>query len=91
MKNCFLVMFLAVILSAMAAAQKTNSTQAIELPQQTPIFSPAELSAKVPPPRMARRRPRLESLPVDLPSAGEIHTGGQGAGWRSIRNFVERG
>jgi hypothetical protein len=52
MKNCFLAMFLAVILSAVAGAQKVNSTQAIELPPQTPIFSPAELAAKVPAPKM---------------------------------------
>ncbi len=49
MKNCFLVMSLALILGVVAVAQKANSTQAVELPPQTPIYSPAELSAKVPP------------------------------------------
>jgi hypothetical protein len=85
MKNCFLAMFLAVIFSAAAAAQKTNSTQAIELPPQTPIFSPAELAAKVPPAKMED----VKSMDAILHAMYDVISGPAGErDWKRFRSIM---
>jgi hypothetical protein len=85
MKNCFLAMFLAVIFSAAAAAQKTNSTQAIELPPQTPIFSPAELAAKVPPAKMDD----VKSMDAILHAMYDVISGPAGErDWKRFRSIM---
>ncbi|MGA8270578.1 MAG: hypothetical protein WB919_03405 [Candidatus Sulfotelmatobacter sp.] len=52
MKNVFLIFIFSALLSVAAAAQKSEpAAQPIQMPPQTPIFSPAELAAKVPAPK----------------------------------------
>jgi hypothetical protein len=84
MKNCFLAMFLAVIFSAVATAQKTNSTQAVELPPQAPIFSPAELAAKVPSAKMDD----VKSIDAILHAMYDVISGPAGdRDWKRFRSI----
>ena len=51
MKNVFLAFISSALLSVAAMAQKSEPAQPIQMPPQTPIFSPADLAAKVPVPK----------------------------------------
>lgn len=49
MRRLIYVVALGCVLEVAASAQKSEPSQSIQLPPQTPIFSPADLAAKVPP------------------------------------------
>jgi hypothetical protein len=49
LKHLFLVPVLGCVLQTMALAQKTEQHQSVPLPPQVPMFTAAELAAKVPP------------------------------------------
>jgi hypothetical protein len=49
LKHLFLVPLLGCVLQTMAVAQKTEPRQSVPMPPQVPMFTAAELAAKVPP------------------------------------------
>jgi hypothetical protein len=70
--------------SVSAAAQKADPSAKIELPPQTPIFSPAELSAKVPPPKIDD----VKSMDAILHAMYDVISGPAGdRDWKRFRSI----
>ena len=72
-------------LAALYAAQKSESSQPIPLPPQTPIFSAAELAAKVPEPRLED----VKSMDGILHAIYDVISGPAGdRDWKRMRSMV---
>ncbi len=84
MKAHILMLLLAGLLNASAAAQKSEPPQSPPLPPQLPIFSPAELAAKVPPARTGD----VDSLDSIMRALYEVISGPAGTrDWNRFRSI----
>src|ERR1700678_448852 len=83
MKNVFLAFISSALLSVAAMAQKSEPAQPIQMPPQTPIFSPADLAAKVPVPKPDDGK----SVDASLRAIYDVISGpAGGGGWNRFRS-----
>lgn len=79
-----LLLLLVAVAIGKAAAQKSDPVQPVQMPPQTPIFSPAELAAKVPPPRMDD----VKSMDAILHAMYDVISGPAGdRDWKRFRSI----
>jgi hypothetical protein len=84
MKTCVLLLALAALLSTPLAAQKSQMPQSPPMPQQLPVFSAAELAAKVPPVKPAD----VNSVDSIMRAVYEVITGPAGSrDWNRFRSI----
>ncbi|HZW78955.1 MAG TPA: hypothetical protein VFF50_00670 [Candidatus Deferrimicrobiaceae bacterium] len=84
MRRLPIVLALCCVLGELAIAQKTQSPQHIQLPPQVPIFSAAELAAKVP----AARSEDVNSMSAILHAIYDVISGPAGGrDWNRFRSL----
>ncbi len=84
MKHLFLVSVLGCVLGTMAMAQKTEERQSVQLPPQVPMFSAAELAAKVP----AAKPEDVKSMDAILSAIYDVISGPAGGrDWKRFRSL----
>ncbi|MGD1021863.1 MAG: hypothetical protein ABR880_03695 [Candidatus Sulfotelmatobacter sp.] len=84
MKHLFLVPVLGCVLGVMAVAQKTEQHQSVQMPPQVPMFTAAELAAKVP----AAKPEDVKSMDAILAAIYDVISGPAGGrDWNRFRSL----
>jgi hypothetical protein len=84
LKHLFLVSVLGCVLGTMAMAQKTDERQSVQMPPQVPMFSAAELAAKVP----AAKPEDVKSMSAILAGIYDVISGPAGGrDWNRFRSL----
>jgi len=84
LKHLFLVPVLGCVLGVMAVAQKTEQHQSVQMPPQVPLFTAAELAAKVP----AAKPEDVKSMDAILAAIYDVISGPAGGrDWNRFRSL----
>jgi hypothetical protein len=84
LKHLFLVPVLGCVLGVMAVAQKTEQHQSVQMPPQVPMFTAAELAAKVP----AAKPEDVKSMDAILAAIYDVISGPAGGrDWNRFRSL----